>query len=182
MRIYSDLDNVLVNPVEDAATGQVISIIPRPDAGWFLGELAKQGELWILSAAERGHVDRALGVLGELAAPHVSGILSLEDIYPVWLQADMILKAQGLTPEDRAILIAQIPPIAPPGVIFDDWPRGSEIFYVKTAAVGAARESWIEVEPFSAGSPDRGGLRRAYAEYVRRARSGPALEGGRRWA
>jgi hypothetical protein len=182
MRIYSDLDNVLINPVEDAATGEIISIIPRPDVDWFLRELAKDGEVWIMTAAERAHADRALDVLGDLALPYLSGVLSAEDLYPAWSQVDMILNVSEISDEDRAALFAQIPPVAPAGVIFDDWPLRSKLFYVKTSAAGVGPESWIEVEPFSPGSPDRGGLRRAHAEYVRRFRSGAALAGGRKWA
>ena len=182
MRIYSDLDNVLINPVEDAATREVISIVPRHDVDWFLRELSKDGEVWILTAAERAHADRALEVLGDLALPYIAGILSAEDLYPAWVQVDMILGTEGLTDQDRAELLAQVPPVAPQGVIFDDWPLRSKLYYVKTSAVGVGPESWIEVEPFSVSSPDRGGLRRAHADYVRRFGSGAALEGSRAWA
>jgi hypothetical protein len=182
MRIYSDLDNVLINPMEDAATGEIISIVPRPDVDWFLRELAKDGEVWILTAAEREHADRALEVLGDLALPYLAGVLSAEDLYPAWSQVDMILGVPEITDEDRAALLAQIPPVAPAGVIFDDWPLRSKLYYVKTSAVGVGPEKWIEVEPFSVSSPDRGGLRRAHADYVRRFGSGAALAGGLRWA
>lgn len=174
MRIYTDLDNVLINPVIDPVMEEVISIIPRPDVDWFLGTLAKHGELWLLTLANRAHAERALQLTG---TEHFSGIISAEDLTHVAQLLDMIMKAEGLSDEDRGQLISEIPKVGPPGMVFDDYGVGSDVQLVKSAAVGIGPESWIEVEPFVTGSPDRKGLRKAYQEFQRRLKMNPSMSG-----
>ncbi len=165
MRIYTDLDNVLINPVQDVVTGEVLSIVPRPDADWFLESLANQGEVWLLTMANRAHANRALQLIG---TEHLSGIVSAEDMVHVIRLLEMILKADGLSDEDRRQLVSEIPKVGPPGMVFDDYPVGSDMQIVKSAAIGIGPESWIEVEPFVTGVPDRKGLRKAFQEFQRR--------------
>ncbi len=179
MRIYSDLDNVLINPIIDAVTQEVVSIVPRPDVDWFLRTLAGEGEVWLLTLGNRAHAERALEFTG---TEHLSGIISLEDYDPVVRQLEMIMKAQGLSNEDRAHLVSQIPPIAEPGMVFDDWGIDSDVYLVKSAAVGIGPESWIKVEPFATGMPDEKGLLKAYQEFQRRRRQRPGLQGRRKLA
>lgn len=176
MRIYTDLDNVLINPVLDPITGAVVEIIPRPDVEWFLEMLARQGELWLLTAAQDYHAESALAIIGP-ASENITGIISAQDLYPVSRQVEMIFDAQGLSDEDRAQLANEIPPIMPPGVIFDDYPVGSGMFWMKSSAVGIGPERWIQVEAFSDESPDRGGLRKAFEEFEARFLRNPAMEG-----
>lgn len=179
MRIYTDLDNVLINPVLDPITQAVVEIIPRPDVTWFLESLAREGEIWLLTAAEDCHAYSALNLIGP-AADLFTGILTAQDLYPVSRQVEMIFDAEGLSERDRSELMSQVPPITDPGIIFDDYPIGSGMFWLKSSAAGIGPERWIEVEPFTSDNPDRGGLRKAYEEFSARFLRRPALEG--RWA
>lgn len=176
MRIYTDLDHVLINPVINPISGTVVEIIPRPDVEWFLENLAREGELWLLTAADDVHAEAALDLIGPASA-YLSGMISATDLYPVSKQLGMILDAQGLSEEDVQELAAQIPPIAEQGVIFDDFPVGSEMFWLKSSAVGIGPERWIQVDAFSNEFPDQGGLRKAYEEFVTRFLRNPAMQG-----
>ena len=165
MRIYTDLDNVLINPVLDPITESVVEIVPRPDVTWFLDSLSKEGELWVLTAAADCHADKALAML-DPEGRYVSGIISAPDLYEVSRQVDVILNAQGLTDQERATLTSQIPPVGPPGVMFDDFPVWSAMYWLKASAIGIGPERWIEVDPFTDELPDQGGLRKAYEEFA----------------
>lgn len=179
MRIYSDLDNVLINPVMGGpALEDVVRIVPRPDAEWFLSKLARHGELWMLTLSAGDHPGNALRALGPRAARFFSGVISREDMELVAEQIKVIQEAD-VSPAERAELWSLVRPIAPPGVVFDDFPVGSEMFVLKATAVGIGPEHWIEVEDFAEGRPDRGGLRKAYAEFRRRFGSGTRLAGRR---
>lgn len=179
MRIYTDLDQVLINPVIDPITEAVVEIIPRPDVEWFLEALSKEGEVWLLTAAQDCHAYSALDLIGP-GSENIVGIISAPDLYPVSRQVEMIFDAEGLSDEDREELLRQIAPIESPGIVFDDYPAGSGMFWVKSSAVGIGPEKWIEVEPFTSDNPDRGGLRKAYEEFAARFLRKTALEG--RWA
>jgi hypothetical protein len=165
--IYSDLDNVLIGPIADAA-GFPIDLEVRPDAGWFLESISKYGELALLTAANREWADTALRRLGS-SRKFIKNVYTQEDMFSVALQLEMIDNARGITEEDRRDLDAQIPAIFPPGVIFDDRKRGSWMYRLKAYATGIALidpSMWIEVQPFDAGIPDQGGLRRAFQEFL----------------
>lgn len=179
MRIYTDLDNVLINPVLEEGTETVIEIIPRPDVKWFLEALAREGEVWLLTAAEDAHAEKALEIIGP-GSENIQGIMTAEDLYPVSCQVEMIFDAQGLSDDNRVELLSKIPPIAPAGVIFDDYPIGSGMFWLKSRAVGIGPEKWIQVEPYSDETPDREGLRKAFEEFTTRFHRKTALQG--RWA
>lgn len=168
MRLYCDLDNVLVNPVMGGPLMQdVVRIVPRPDAEWFLRKLARHGELWLLTASYGGHPARAIRALGPAAARHFSGFITREDLAPVEAQIRVVQSAP-VDERERTELWSLVRPLVPPGVVFDDYPVGSDIFVLKATAAGIGPEHWIQVEAFSDDSPDRGGLRRAYAEFRRR--------------
>lgn len=167
MRIYVDLDHTLVNPVVDEEFPyEVVDIIPRPGAYEFLTRLRKHGEPWLLTASERRHAARALEVLGP-AAERFAGVLSREDLWPVEAQIHVVESAV-VEDHERAALWKLIEPVAPPGPVFDDFPVGSPMYLLKSYAVGIGPERWIQVEPFVEGFPDRGGLAKAYNEFIRR--------------
>jgi len=179
MRIYCDLDNVLVHPVLGGPLkDQVIRIVPRPNADWFLRKLAGQGDVWLLTASCCGHPGRALRVLGP-STNVLSGVISREHLAPVEEQIRVVQEA-GVGEQERRELWSLIRPIAPPGVVFDDFPVGSDMFLLKATAVGIGPEHWVQVEHFGEGRPDNGGLRRAYAEFRRRfgSRMGTRLRHG----
>ena len=166
MRIYIDLDNTLVNPVTDI-TGNVLAILPRPGAEEFLSKLSRDGDIWLLTAASRGHVDRALDVLVPQSRKF-RGVISREDMAPIEEQLDVILNDQNLNVDEQVALWNQIRPLYPPGVMFDDYPVGSWMFLLKAASIGIPPEKWIQVEHFGNGKTDNGGLKKAYAEVRKR--------------
>lgn len=177
MRIYTDLDNVLVNPVMGGPQGyDVLRIVPRPEAEWFLAKLAGLGELWLLTASAGDHPWRALRTITPDFAKYFSGYITREQLAFIEEQIHVV-KSAHVDPETRRELWSLIQPIGEPGVVFDDYPVGSRMFTMKATAVGIGPEDWIQVEPFAEGSPDRGGLRKAYAEFKRRYGLGTRLAG-----
>lgn len=166
--IYVDLDGVLIASVRNPVTDLPEGIVVRPDTPWFLETLSRYGDLCLLSSAEPDWVEAALGEIGKPAALF-SQVYTLSDLYPVAVRLEMIEKVKSA--QDRAELHAQIPSILPPGVIFDDWPRESWMYLLKGLATGIASIDptlWIEVEAFHADTPDAGGLRRAFQEFLKR--------------
>lgn len=166
MRIYTDLDETLIANVLDSKRN-VVDMIPRPGVQWFLRTLAQHGDLWLITAANAEHARLALKKLGK-DARLFKGIITRENMRPVEEQIEVVLETPGLTEEQRATLWEEIQPIAPPGVIFDDFPVGSSIWAMKSKAVGINEDKWINVEPYFPGSPDNQGLKRAYSEFVAR--------------
>jgi hypothetical protein len=166
MLIYTDLDNTLVNPVTDPE-GNVTAILPRPGVQEFIDKLARDGQLWMLTAAVREHAERAMSILWP-ASKKFKGVLSREDMAPVEEQLGVVLEEPGLTDEERRNLYREIRPIAPPGAMFDNYPVGSSIYLLKAASIGIKPDQWIEVEHFGDGKMDRGGLKKAYTEFRRR--------------
>lgn len=167
-RIYVDLDNVLVRSVMGGPFMHYgVQIVPRPDAEWFLRKLAGHGEPWLLTASSGDHPRRALRALGPSALRHFSGLITREDLAIVEAQIQVVLTAR-VDESERRGLWSLIDPIAPPGFVFDDFPVGSDVFALKATAVGIGPERWIQVESFDTENPDRGGLRKAYAEFCSR--------------
>lgn len=165
--IYTDLDNVLIGPIDDAE-GRPVDLEIRPDARWFLEAISKYGDLTLLTAANRDWAEIALEHL-DPSRKLFKNVYSQEDLYGIAVQLEMIETAQGLTEQDRESLYLEIPAVLPPGVIFDDLPKGSWMYRFKALATGIAQldpSMWIEVEPFHAGQPDSGGLRRAFQEFL----------------
>lgn len=179
MRLYADLDHTLINTVVDAQD-RILRIEPRPGVDRFLASLARHGELWLLTASERTYALGALDVLGP-AARAFSGAIFREDLEPVAAQIRAVLGA-NVEEGVRQELWGLVQPIAPSGVVFDDFPVDSEMFLLKATAVSAAPEDWIQVEPFATGRPDRGGLAKAYSEFRARFQTGPRIGGRRRIA
>lgn len=170
MRIYVDLDETLIANVLDRS-GNSVKIIPRPGVGWFLRSLSYHGDVWLLTAANRAHAKGALRKLGP-DAKHFKGILTREDMKPIEEQLD-VLETPGLSDEVRLELWNSIIPIAPPGVMFDDFEVGSSMWAMKSKAIGISEDEarWIQVEAYLPGSPDREGLKKAYAEFAARFRT-----------
>lgn len=166
MRLYLDLDNTLVNPITDLK-GNVTGIIPRPGAEEFITKLSRDGDLYLLTAAQRKHADKALSLLWP-ASRLFKGIYSIEDMGPVVEQLEVIAEDPDLTPDEQIRLWSDIKPLFPPGVMFDDYAVGSWMYLLKAASIGIGPDRWIEVEHFGNGAPDQDGLRKAYKDFRKR--------------
>ena len=178
MKIYTDLDHVLVNPVMGGPDGlDVVRIIPRPDAEWFLSKLASRGELWLMTASAGDHPWRALSTITPDFAKYFSGYITREQLAFIEEQIHVVRSAQ-VDPETRRELWGLIQPLAEPGIMFDDYPVGSSMFNLKATAIGIGPQEWIQVEAFDSRGPDRSGLRKAYQEFKRRLGLGTSM--GRR--
>lgn len=167
MRIYVDLDNTLVASDIDPYTGDVKKIYPRPGAYEFLSHLAPYGPIKILTKAMRSHLERALRKLGPAAAKLVKGAITREDMRPVEDRLEAILTAP-ISDESKQVLIHEIEPIYPKGVIFDNEPPYTDGYLLKTAVVGVSFDEWVEVEPFDVDVPDMGGLEQAFSKFLER--------------
>jgi hypothetical protein len=174
MRLYTDLDDVLVHPVLGGPMDDVVGIIPRPGVDRFIRDLSRHGDVWLLTASMRGHAERALRTIAS-AARLLAGVITREDLAPVEEQI-LVVETAVVDEATRRELWSLIEPVAPPGFVFDDYPVGSGMFILKATAVGIGPESWIRVEPFLGKSGPDDGLRRAYMEFRRRA--GPSVRIG----
>lgn len=181
--VYVDLDNLLIGPIKDK-DGDLVDLEIRPDVDWFLESLGRYGDLYLLTAANRTWAEVALDRLGD-TAKRFKGVYTSEDLYSIALILEMIDRGE-FSQRDKEELYGQVMPIIPMGVIFDDYPVGSWMYYFKGLANGIANlnpEMWIQVEPFVAGQRERGGLRRAFAEFLKRNSRWtrkPSLSGRRR--
>lgn len=168
--IYSDMDNVLIAPIIDPVTDEPIDLIIRPGVKEFLEKLSVYGELNLLTAASLGWARIVLRRMGPIASLFKQ-VITAEDLYPIDQQLQVIRRADWLSSEDREQLYRQIQPILPPGVVFDDFPVGSDMYRLKGLATGIANLNphlWIQVEEFTPDQPDRGGLRKAYEDFKKR--------------
>lgn len=166
MRLYSDLDETLIGNVVNE-NGQIERIIPRPHAQWFIKTLASQGDLWLLTLGTRDHAEDAMRVLRP-ASRLFRGMITREDMVPVEDQLLVIFDTPGLTMFDQETLLNEVKPIAPPGIVFDDYSFGSAIGLLKSKSVGIDSQHWIRVEAFGPGKPDRDGLKKGYEKYSQR--------------
>lgn len=168
MRIYCDNDNTLTAPVWSPTGGnEIIDVMVRPKAEWFLEQLSKHGDVYIITAAAREYADQALNRLGD-ARKFIKGIISREDMSPV---SDKIVDIEcnnELEWIEKERLYQQIKPIAPEGFLFDDYPVGGWLYKLKAKVVGINESKWIKVKPFGPNDPDTGGLEKAYAEFIER--------------
>ena len=174
-RLFCDLDETLIASILDDR-GNVAEIIPRPGAADFLAKLSKHGDLYLLTYATRPHVRDAFLALGPISKIFKS-VISRENMRPIIEQFDIIEKDSRLTDADRELLYGEIQPIFQRGFIFDDQAVGSELYWIKTLAVGASEGDWIRVRAFTDYAVARSGLDRAYAEYRRRAAGGRMMAG-----
>lgn len=163
--IFVDIDETMIS-AQTRRDGE-LSITKRPGVDQFIHSLSSHGELYILSHATRDHVLNALETIGS-SSRTFQGILSREDLKPVLDQLEIIFSEPGLSSLERDRLVMEIPPIAPRGVMFDDFPPRSEMYTIKATALGIDERHWIQVAPFNDLKPDRGGLEKAYQEYLRR--------------
>lgn len=166
MKIYVDLDDTLVTSELDFE-GDVKKIYPRPGAERFLASVSSHGPVTLLTRADKTHVVRALGRLGPAATSYIKKVLDRRSLEPIEEKLEMIWKAP-ISDKAKFSSVANIKPLFPPGIAFDDQLIGSESYIIKTKAVGIGAENWIEVEPFTLEVPDLDGLKRAYFEFLRR--------------
>jgi hypothetical protein len=147
--LYVDLDSTLIHPVGEE--GDLVYVKVRPGIEWFFRHLAQIGKVNILTHGVREHAQRALHLL---PMQYINLVVAREDMQPI----------------ANALEYGQKPrPILPPGPIFDDYPWGSWLAKLKSATVGIKEPRfWIQVERFDFDSPDRGGLKKAFGEFVRR--------------
>lgn len=168
MRIYCDNDNTLTAPVWAPTGGnEIIDVMVRPKAAWFLEQLSKHGEVYIITAASKEYASQALDKLGP-ARKFIKGIISREDMLPV---SDRIVDIEcngELEWVEKQRLYQEIKPIAPEGYLFDDYPTGGWLFKLKSKVVGIDESKWIKVKPFGPHDPDDNGLEKAFAEFVNR--------------
>lgn len=168
MILYCDLDEVLVSPIRAKADRHgLVPVVPRPGAERFFSDLSKHGPVVLLSSAARLHVDNALRILGPGVTRYLRGIYTREDLAGIAEQIDVVDHAPIPTQEKLA-LYESIPPILEPGYMFDDFPVGSWMYALKGIATATPPERWIQVEAFEYPAPDRGGLRKAYTEFLKR--------------
>jgi hypothetical protein len=168
MRIYCDNDNTLTAPVWAPAGGnEIIDVMVRPKAEWFLEQLSKHGDVYIITAATKEYAEVALSKLGE-ARKFIKGVLSREDMLPI---SDKIVDIEcngELEWIEKERLYQQIKPIAPEGFIFDDYPTGGWLYRLKSKVIGIDESKWIKVKPFGPNDPDNSGLEKAFAEFIER--------------
>jgi len=164
MRIYVDLDETLIANDVDPWSGIVRRIYARPGAHEFLSHLQSYGQVWLLTRAEMGHVDRALQKLGD-AAELLKGIISREDLTTIYDQVEAILEAP-ISDTSKLGLLSRVKPLFPRGIIFDNDEPYSDSYWIKTKAVGVGFDQWIEVDPFTVEGPDLGGLERAFSKFL----------------
>lgn len=175
--IYCDLDATLIDSGVDGR-GNVINIVVRPGVDKFLQKLSKHGDLFLLTHAMRPHVKNAFKAIGA-ASRLFQGVISREDMEPIIEQVEYLLKDPRLTSEERGMLYQEIQPLAPRGFMFDDQPVGSELYLIKSAAIGSRPSDWIQVKAFNGRSTSGKELERAYDEYRYRAVGPHALMSGR---
>lgn len=159
-----DLDQTLVTSEIDPYTGEVKRIYPRPGVHEFLSHLAPYGPVFILTKASRPHLERALRKLGP-SARLVKGSVTREDMEPVEERLEAILTAP-ISDASKRVLLRQVEPIFPKGIIFDNEPPYTDGYLLKTSAVGVGYDEWIQVEPFDLEVPDLGGLERAFSKFI----------------
>lgn len=177
-KLFVDLDDTLIASVVDDQ-GNVTEIVPRPGADDFLIKLSKHGDLYLLTHATRPHVRDAFKALGPISRIF-EAVISRENMRPIIEQLEIIDRSADLTDAEREFLYEEIEPIFQKGFIFDDQPVGSELYWIKTLAIGATQDDWIRVRAFTDYAVARSGLDRAYAEYRRRASGGRMMAGSRR--
>jgi hypothetical protein len=177
--IYVDLDNTLIAPVfaDEPGPGRIVDIRVRPWAPEFLAALSRHGDLILLTHSKLEHAEAALERIGP-TANLFAAVLTREDLQPVIDQMDAVVETRGLEPEEVDRLLEEIPPIAPPGFVFDDMPMWSRGYRMKAIATGIGPDMWIEVPYYGSSGHDRKGLEKAYQEFLKR--FSPRLEGRRR--
>lgn len=175
--IHVDLDATLIDSDVDKF-GNVVEIHSRPGVGRFLEKLSRRGDLFLLTHAMKDHVKNAFRAIGK-PTRLFQGVISREDMAPIIEQIDYIVQDPRLTMEERGMLYQEIQPIMPRGYIFDDQPIGSELYLIKTAAVGARPSDWIQVKAFKHGATTGDALERAYQEYLRRSMGPHTVLSGR---
>lgn len=182
--IYVDMDNVLIAPIIDLVTEQPIDLIVRPGVEEFLQSLNRYGDLYLLTAATSGWARQVLVRVGPVVRLFKQ-VITGEDLFPIAHQIDVIRKVTK-SQNSREELYRTIEPILPPGVVFDDFPVGSDMFLLKGIATGIAYLNphlWIQVDGFFPDRPDQGGLVKAFQEFRKRNaswRERPAIGNARR--
>lgn len=168
--LYIDLDHTLQYAVyKDATKEEVERFVFRPGAHEFLAALQPYGELILLTASDLSWASEALASRPDLSK-QISGIISWEKLEPVSEKLQEIFSMAGISDYEKIEMTELVPAIAEPGVVFDDQPYWSGLYFVKAVAVGILKlpDLWIQVPEFSKNSLDRAGLEGAFREFKRR--------------
>lgn len=146
-RFFVDLDNTLISGDVDDVNNRVV-VYRRPGAEKFLTTLRTLGDVILLTHGVKEHAREALRVTG--LGQFFKFSITREDL-------DRVTPVTGK-------------PIAPPGIMFDDYPVGSWLYDLKATAIGTYghHDLWIQVERFGFDKPDRDGLKKALIELKRR--------------
>lgn len=159
-RAYIDMDETLLTGVE---TTRGLMPRMRPDAGLFLRMISAHCDLWLLTMASREWAEEGMRAVGPTSSVFV-GMITREDLLPIEEQIAVIFNS-GLSEAETKALLGEVQPIALQGVIFDDFPVGSWMYWIKSLAVGIGPEQWMQVDKFSKDHPGRGGLMKAYEKF-----------------
>lgn len=166
--IYVDLDFTLSYPVyTDETKKKVDHFVFRPGALPFLEALSRHGELRLLTMSEGGWAEMALSERPDLERLF-SLIITAEDMTDVEQRLGAIFSLAGVSDEEKLDMVGMVKPISEPGLAFDDQAYGSGAWYLKSVSIGTfdlGPDLWIKVDPFSASSPDRNGLERAFHRF-----------------
>jgi hypothetical protein len=167
--LYTDMDETLIGPVRSPSNPDFMTdFIVRPWVGEFLRALAGHGDVIVLTAASKEWADQ---VLPELPGSDViRGVVTREDLAPIADQM-AVIESHLAPPSVRERLYGEVAPILPTGFMFDDFPVGSEMWRYKSLAAGIPDQRWIKVEKFTPSVPDRGGLEKAYNEFLKRSKA-----------
>ena len=177
MLLYTDMDETLIGPVRNHVDPDFMSgFVVRPGVGEFLDALSDHGDVVVLTAASREWADHVIPQLPRFKV--IKDVVTREDMIPIAEQIHVI-EESGTPPFIREELYREVMPLFPTGFMFDDFPVGSEMWRYKSLAAGIPENRWIRVERFTPELPDRGGLRKAYREFLKRKKAWSAGLSGR---
>lgn len=166
MILYTDMDETLIGPVRNAVDQDVMSdFVIRPGVGEFLKALSGHGDVVVLTAASREWAGQVIPKLPGNSL--IRDVVTREDMSPIAEQMAVIMDS-GTPHFIREDLYREVAPLFPTGFMFDDFPIGSEMWRYKSLAAGIPEHRWVQVERFTPSIPDRGGLRKAYKEFLKR--------------
>jgi hypothetical protein len=168
MILYTDMDETLIGPVRDAVNSDLMTdFVIRPGVGEFLKALSGHGDVIVLTAASREWADYVIPKLP--GSRLLKGVVSREDLSPIAEQMAVIEESGATFLKEE--LYREVAPILPTGFMFDDFPIGSEMWRYKSLAAGIPESRWVKVERFTPSIPDRGGLKKAYNEFLKRSKA-----------
>ncbi len=162
--IFVDLDFTLSYPVfKDVERTIVSRFVFRPGAYEFLDALSKFGDLQMLTASREGWAEDALSSRKDLRS-FFSRIITMEDMAGIEDKVEAIFSLAGVSDSEKLDMLGTVKPITDVGVVFDDQAYGSDVWFLKSLAVGIYNmgpDLWVRVDRFSRENPDASGLERA---------------------